>query len=179
MLILVDVKNSFRSPYISSMLEMSNRMQLDSDDDLITAPGLSGSPGGCLGASVRSLDGILRVAAGAAIVILVACSPVDNGRHDWARELAPADSFSLQSTDWDIETWSASRMWTFASRMSPAEYQSWVERKLGKNWHRRVATGSGFAYVRLTATEQQLLEIGVEITPQALHVRVIFTAMPT
>ncbi len=63
--------------------------------------------------------------------------------------------------------------------MSLAEYRSWAERKLGENWHRRVATGSGSSYDRLTPTEQQELDIGVEVTPQALRVRVTFTAMPT
>ncbi len=162
------------------MLELSNRMQLDSDDDLMTAVmRLSDVRGDRLGTPVRPVGGILRQAAGAAIVILAACGSVDNPRHDWARELAPADSFSLQSTDWDIETWSATRTWTFASRMSPAEYRSWVERKLGESWRRRVMTGSRSTYGRLMPTEQQLLEIGVEITPQAFHVRVTFTAMPT
>ena len=162
------------------MLELFNRMQLDSDDDLVTVVMRPcGVPERRPGRADRPLGGILRAVAGAAVVILVACNSVDNGRHDWARELAPADSFSLQSTNWDIEEWSASRTWTFASRMSPAEYRSWVERRLGENWHRRVATESGSAYVRLTPTEQQVLQIGVEITPQALHVRVTFTAVPT
>jgi hypothetical protein len=180
LLFLFGYGKSFGSFDNSSMLELCNRMQLDSRDVLMTTPTRSGgAAGGRLAMPVRSPAGILRVAAGAAVILLASCSHVDQSRHDWAKELVPADSFSIQSTAWVIETWSARKRCTFESRMSPAEYRSWVERKLGEKWHRRLATDSGSAYVRLTPTEQQVLEIGLEITPQALHVQVTFTAMPT
>jgi hypothetical protein len=128
---------------------------------------------------IRSRTGLLGGAARGVVVLVVACGPVHQSRHDWPRELVPANSVVMQSTDWSIETWSARKTCTFESRMSPAEYRSWIERKLSGNWHRRIATDSGSAYSRLTPTEQQLFEIGLEITPPVLHVRVTFTAVPT
>lgn len=159
---------------------MSNRMQLDSHYDFVTALNSSGGAAGSRFAMpARSPTGILRVVAAAVVISLMSCGSVDQSRHDWARELVPPDSTAVQGTDWAIETWSARKTCNFENRMSPAEYRGWIERKLGGNWHRRIATDSGFAYSRLTPAEQQVLEFGLEITPQALHVRVTFTAMPT
>jgi hypothetical protein len=151
----------------SSMLELSNRMQLDSRDDFMTAlRKFRHAARDCRVTGHRSPPASLRARAGAVLVLLLSsCGLPDQSsaarlqsRKDLERELIPASSVITADPDWAIETWSARKTYTFETRMSGAEYRSWIERRLAGNWHCRIATDSRLAYSRLTPTEQHVLE---------------------
>ena len=105
----------------SSMLELSNRTQQDSGDDLMTVPRNPRHAAPSHGAKEnRSPMASLRVGAGVVLVLLLpSCGFMDqistaslHSRKDLARELIPAGSVITADPDWAIETWSGRKAYT-------------------------------------------------------------------
>lgn len=164
----------------SSILELSNRMQWDSHDNLMTEPEKPSTYSFHAVSYPGSVSIVLRAGIAVATILLAGCSRLDHTPNDWARELIPAGSVIIQDTDWTIGTWSARKSYVFESRMKSADYRSWIEGRFGNGWHCRTTTASMIAYSRLTPTEQQFLEIRAEPPhSQSVRFRITYTVTPT